>query len=324
MTQRRWREVYTPGNIAREIVHRLSRRPERRAPVTVPAPPAPLAYDDTHARQVGAFYDARHDAFLRVYGDVIQALRTRDVSDLLDQQAAWMALAPGEHLLDAGCGVGVPAMHFARVACVQVDAITISATQCADARARVERAGMTGRVTVRHGDYHRLRDYYAAGGFDVVVFLESFGHSRDTARLVAECWHVLKPGGRLYIKDLFVRVAPTPALAESIGREVARINEAYRYAVGDLGGLLGTLRAAGFAVSSLGEVELDPDVFEDLAISNQFQELTGLARIHDWDRYVFPVDFFQIACVKPSHDPGLRLDRHRLQHRLHARDHGGQ
>lgn len=324
MEERRWREVYTPGNIAREIVHRLSRRQEPPGPAAVAVASAPSAYDDTHARQVGAFYDARHDAFLSVYGDVIQALRTRNLADLLDQQAAWMALAPGEHVLDAGCGVGAPAMHFARVAGVQVDAITISDAQCAEARTRVERAGMTDRVTVRLGDYHRLREYYAAGRFDVVVFLESFGHSRDTARLVAECWHVLKPGGRLYIKDLFVRVAPTPALAEPIAREVARINEAYRYAVGDLGRLLETLRATGFAVSSLGEVNLDPDVFEDLAISNQFQELTGLARIHDWDRYVFPVDFFQIACLKPAHDPFTRLDRHRLQHRLHAGDLGGR
>ncbi len=39
--------------------------------------------------------------------------------------------------------------------------------------------------------------------------------------------------------------------------------------------------------------------FENLTISNEFQELTGIARIHDWGSYVFPVEFFDLQCRKP-------------------------
>jgi ubiquinone/menaquinone biosynthesis C-methylase UbiE len=321
MAGRSWRETYTPRNIVLEIGHRVSqlrRRPPRREDERAAVP-----YDDGHARQVGAFYDTHHDAFMRVYGDVIQALRTLDTTVLLDQQLTWMGLASGERVLDAGCGVAAPAVHFAHKVDVNVEAITISARQAADAHARVAREGLTDRVQVRQGDYHRLREYYPPASFDVVYFLESFGHSRDTARLVHECWHVLKPGGRLCIKDLFVRVLPQPAHAAVIAREVARINEAYHYAVGDLNRLLDVVRGAGFTVASLGEVDLDLEAFEDLAISNQFQELTGLAPIQDWASYVFPVDFFQLTCVKPTYNALQRLDWHRLQHRLHAGDRVG-
>ena len=36
----------------------------------------------------------------------------------------------------------------------------------------------------------------------------------------------------------------------------------------------------------------DINDFENLAISNEFQELTGIAKIDNWEEYIFPVDFF--------------------------------
>jgi len=35
--------------------------------------------------------------------------------------------------------------------------------------------------------------------FDLVFFFESFHHTQDPAKAVAECWRVLKPGGKLYL-----------------------------------------------------------------------------------------------------------------------------
>jgi SAM-dependent methyltransferase len=268
---------------------------------------------------VGRFYDTHHDAFMRVYGDVIQAFRTRDLKSLLDYQMRSIGLQPGQRVLDAGCGVGAPAVHFARHAQVQVDAITISEKQCDAARRRVEGEGLAGRVRVVCGDYHRLADHFPTQAYDVVYFLESFGHSRAKDHLVAVCWEMLKPGGVLYVKDLFRRIPLRPEHAARIEHEIRKIDEAYRYQVGDLNAFLDQARGRGFILSSIKTVDLDLEDFEDLALSNEFQELTGIARIEGWADYVFPVDFFEARLTKPEFALEERLDRHFLQQRYHRR-----
>ena len=316
--KRTFRETYTLRNIRDEIVHRLSQM-RGRAPVEPARTEEPVPYDDTHALSVGRFYDQHHDSFMRVYGDVIQAFRTRDVRHLLDYQLGSIGFKAGQRALDAGCGVAAPAIHFARQADVRIDAITISEKQCEAARRRVRDEGLSDRVTVVCGDYHRLADRFPGQAYDVVYFLESFGHSRDKRRLIEACWEVLRPGGTLYIKDLFRRVPLRPEHAVRIEREIGRIEDAYRYQIGDLNEVLDQLRGRGFVLDRLQSVDLDLEDFEDLAISNEFQELTGIARIHDWEQYVFPVDFFEVKCTKPEFSLEERLDRHFLQQRFHLR-----
>jgi cyclopropane fatty-acyl-phospholipid synthase-like methyltransferase len=309
-------ETYTLRNIRDEIAHRFATWRQRRA-VRPAAPVARRAYDDAHARRVGQFYDTHHDSFLAVYGDVIQAFRTRNVADLLDYQIRSIGLTPGQRVLDAGCGVGAPAIYFAKNAGVSVDAITISERQCEAARLTVEAEQLQDCVRIVHGDYHRLNDYFSAGSYDVICFLESLGHSRDKMRVVGVCWEMLKPGGVLYVKDLFARVPLQSAHAEPIAREIRRINEAYRYEIGSLNTLMDDVRRQGFVLAWVKTVDLELSAFEDLAISNEFQELTGIARIENWAEYVFPVDFFEVKCVKPAFDLAARLDRHYLQNLYH-------
>ena len=42
-----------------------------------------------------------------------------------------------------------------------------------------------------------------------------------------------------------------------------------------------------------------------------------MARIENWNEYVFPVDFFEVKCVKPEFSLDERLDRYFLQNRYH-------
>jgi ectoine hydroxylase-related dioxygenase (phytanoyl-CoA dioxygenase family)/2-polyprenyl-3-methyl-5-hydroxy-6-metoxy-1,4-benzoquinol methylase len=343
---RRWPwQVYTPGNVAREIEHRLNGRgffetysvrnikaellsraskwSEKRRALRALRPGAGLPrYDGRHAGSVGRFYDTHHASFMKVYGDVIQAFRTKNVRDLLDYEMRSMGLRPGLRVLDAGCGVAAPAAYFARHAGVHVDAITISRVQWDAARRRIASENLSDKVTVVLGDYHRLDDHFTKGAYDVVYFLESLGHSRAKEHVVRVCWEMLKPGGTLYIKDLFARVPLRPEHKTPILREIRKINAAYRYQVASLNALLDDIRRAGFILASLKTVDLDLAAFEDLAISNEFQKLTGIASIENWDRYVFPVDFFEVICVKPEFAPGERLDRHFLQTRYHRQDDG--
>jgi ubiquinone/menaquinone biosynthesis C-methylase UbiE len=306
-------KTYTPRNILNESKLRLSAFRNRKTERLQPRMP----YDARHARNVGDFYDRHHEKFLRVYGDVIQAFRTRDVKDLLNYQIASIGLRAGQRVLDAGCGIAAPAIHFARHAQVSVDAITISATQFEAARERVANANLSATVRLFCGDYHHLSDHFPPAAYDVVYFLESFGHSRSKARLLQECWRVLKPGGLLYVKDLFRRIPLKPQHAAAIDREIRKINAAYCYDVADLNAVLDQVRAQGYILASLKTIDLDLEQFEDLAISNEFQELTGIALIENWGEYIFPVDFFELKCIKPEFNLEERLDRHFLQQRYH-------
>lgn len=310
-TARPWWKIYTPRNVLLESVSRLKEAGRRVRDAA--AREKPFAYDATHAGQVGGFYDDHHAQFLRVYGPVIQAFRTKDVGRLLDYQAESMGLRSGQKVLDAGCGVGAPALYFARHAGVSVDAITISQKQFEAAVRNVEAEEMGRQVKVVRGDYHRLPDYFVPGSYDVIYFLESFGHSRAKAHLLDVCWTMLKPGGLLYVKDLFKKVAIVPQHKKKIDAEVLKINEAYRYDIADLNAVLDAVRRKGYVLTSLKTIDLNLSDFENLSISNEFQELTGIARIENWEEYVFPVEFFELKCVKPVYDIHERPDRYFLQ-----------
>jgi ubiquinone/menaquinone biosynthesis C-methylase UbiE len=268
---------------------------------------------EVHARSVGRFYDEHCEAFLQVYGETIQAFRTKDVTRLLNYQAGAMGLKPGMRVLDAGCGVCGPAIHFAKEFGVHVDAVTVSGKQASIALRKVAEAGLADRVMVRQGDYHRLQDLVDPGSCDVVYFLESFGHSPDKKLAIDSAWHALKPGGLLYIKDLFVKETMVRRDAETIRANVGRINDAYRYRVGDLTQVVGLLRRKGFILSALKTIDIPLEDFENLTISNEFQQLTGIHRIDDLKGYLFPVDFFELLLVKPSYDPARGSNRYFLQ-----------
>lgn len=311
-------KTYTPRNIYFESRHRLSQWEQRiRRAILERQRPRAAEYDDTHSMEVASFYDAHHESFIRVYGDVIQAFRTKNVEDLLDYQIKSMGLRPGQIVLDAGCGVARPALYFATKAAVRVDAITVSKRQWADAIKHIAAEAMDGKVRVVQGDYHRLQDHFAQSSYDVIYFLESFGHSTAKEYLLDVCWSMLKPGGLLYIKDLFKRTTLIPKHRKQIDAEVRKINVSYRYEIAELNDILTWIRQRGYILSAVTTVDLKLDDFEDLTISNEFQNLTGIAQIENWADYVFPVEFFEIKCLKPEYDINRRLDRYFLQHLYH-------
>jgi cyclopropane fatty-acyl-phospholipid synthase-like methyltransferase len=268
---------------------------------------------------VGRFYDETHEKFLQVYGDIIQAFRTRDVTKLLDYQIDAMGLAQGLHVLDAGCGVCGPAIYFARKAGVTVDAVTASRVQAEHAGRRIREEHLEGQVSVRQGNYQDLAAAYPPESFDVVYFLESFGHSDDIGQTIRAAWHVLKPGGTLYIKDLFRKEPAIPSHAEKIEAEIRKINTAYHYNIPDLYIFLSIIRRQGFILSMLKTIDLPLEDFENLTISNDFQELTGIARIENWAEYIFPVDWFEVKCLKPVHSLEAGNSRYFLQNLYHLK-----
>ena len=89
--------------------------------------------------------------------------------------AAKLALAPGQRVLDIGCGWGGMAITLAKLEKVEVLGITLSEEQLALARERAAAAGVADRVTFELIDY---RDLAAreAGRFDRIVSVGMFEH----------------------------------------------------------------------------------------------------------------------------------------------------
>ncbi|WP_332819282.1 cyclopropane-fatty-acyl-phospholipid synthase family protein [Sphingopyxis sp.] len=89
--------------------------------------------------------------------------------------AAKLALAPGQRVLDIGCGWGGMAITLAKLEQVEVLGITLSEEQLALARQRAEAAGVADRVTFELIDYRDLATR-EVGRFDRIVSVGMFEH----------------------------------------------------------------------------------------------------------------------------------------------------
>ena len=141
-------------------------------------------------------------------------------------------LAPGQEVLDIGCGWGGMAIHLARHHDARVTGITLSEEQAALARDRVRAAGVADKVTILLEDY---RDTAASGRrFDRIVSVGMFEHvgraQFDTffgacARMLADdgvmLLHTIGRLGGPGVTDAFTRkyIFPggyIPALSETL------------------------------------------------------------------------------------------------------------
>lgn len=253
---------------------------------------------------VSEFYNQNTDKFLAVYGEVIQAFRTNDVKDYLSYTIQSASLGNGMRIIDAGCGVAGPACFFAKqLPELLIDSCTISKVQAGMADIKVLENGLAEQVKITLGDYHKLDELFENMQYDRVMFLESFGHSNNKAKLIDACWNVLKPGGKIYIKDLFVRESANEWEQLRINNICSQINKAYEYEVGDLNEVLTTIRKRGFIINFVRPPQVDTGLFEHLTISNDFQNLFNIGKIDSWEDYVFPIDFFEILAEKPLYNP---------------------
>jgi len=165
----------------------------------------------------------------------IEAMHRRALKSA-DSLVARLDLSGVNRLLDVGGGSGVYAMAFAR-ARKGLQATVLDLPPVARlAKGYIQEAGMSDRVSVRHGDY-RMGDLGL--GYDL-VFLSAIVHinSPDANRaLVRKAAAALNPGGRIVIQDFVMepeRVFPqrgalfalnmlvnTPAGDTYTGQEIA-------------------------------------------------------------------------------------------------------
>ena len=100
-------------------------------------------------------------------GDLAQPLAAAQQAKY-ERILAELALPPGAHILEIGCGWGGFAEIAARAG-YRVTGLSLSDAQTAYARERIARAGLADRVTLRIQDYRDHR-----GSYDGVASIEMF------------------------------------------------------------------------------------------------------------------------------------------------------
>ena len=95
----------------------------------------------------------------------LEAAQTLKYASMVDEMGA----VPGDHVLEIGCGWGGFAEYAARERGLQVTGLTISQEQYDYAVARIAKAGLTDRVSIKMQDYRDER-----GVYDGVASIEMF------------------------------------------------------------------------------------------------------------------------------------------------------
>ncbi|WP_051767650.1 SAM-dependent methyltransferase [Amycolatopsis vancoresmycina] len=140
-------------------------------------------------QHLGYWYDDSDEATLE------EASRrlTRKIVDTL-------GLRRDQHLLDAGCGLGAPAIHIAGEYGARVTGVTISPVEAARAQARADESGLSELVRFEVGDYHGLT--HPENHFDAVVAIESLFNAFDLGKALLEFHRVLRPGGCVAFSEM--------------------------------------------------------------------------------------------------------------------------
>jgi arsenite methyltransferase len=147
------------------------------------------------------------DAIRRFYDD-------DELADLPDDAIGWAlgvgnpvrhaGLAPGEVVLDLGCGAGIDTILAARQVgpSGRVIGLDMLDEMCRRGRTTANAAGVAGCTEFKRGEMEAIP--LPDESVDVVISNGVLNLSPRKARALAEVHRVLRPGGRLCVADLTV------------------------------------------------------------------------------------------------------------------------
>jgi len=115
---------------------------------------------------------------------------------LAESLSGLVPFAPGDRVLDLGCGTALTSVFLAREFDVRVEAVDlwIDAAENLD---RVTRAGLADRVHPVHADAMALP--FDAASFDTIVSVDAYHYFGTAPGALDTVVRVLKPGGRIAV-----------------------------------------------------------------------------------------------------------------------------
>jgi ubiquinone/menaquinone biosynthesis C-methylase UbiE len=117
---------------------------------------------------------------------------------LIQEMIAWLCGGDKPDVLDGGCGEGMPALVFAEQGCAVVGVDT-DQESLSKAHQLLAKTPFAAQVTLQEGNLLKLP--FADAAFDLVWTSYVLHHIADKLAAVLELQRVLKPGGRLAIRE---------------------------------------------------------------------------------------------------------------------------
>jgi cyclopropane-fatty-acyl-phospholipid synthase len=235
----------------------------------------------------------------------------------LDLICRKLNLAPGERLLDIGCGWGSLVLHAAARYGVRAVGVTLSEPQARLARQRVREAGLEDRVEIRVADYREVSD----GPYEKIASVGMYEHvgRAELGRYVQCVNRLLAPGG-LFLNHGIARLYSEPPESDTfISRYVFPDGELH-----PVGDLIGELAAAGLEVRDVESLrDHYPLTLRRWAANLHDQReaairIAGPERERAWTLYMLAsaqafeageITVYQVLSAHPGASPRLPLDR---------------
>lgn len=119
-----------------------------------------------------------------------------------DEYVRLLGVAPGERVLDVGCGSGAVTRTLAQKVVPGGRAIGVDTSPALlkVARELADKAGLAAVIEFKEGDCRALP--FPDASFDAVVAATTLSHVPDAGRALSEMVRVTRPGGRIGVFDL--------------------------------------------------------------------------------------------------------------------------
>jgi len=166
----------------------------------------------SHGQQVGQYFNDQTEPFYLEYWDSedihFGLFEPGEDENQLKQTLKRMTHAvisptniqPDSLVVDAGCGVGGPALDLARIYGCKVVGLTISQHQIELAQAKTATAELQTQVQFEYADCS-IHLPFPDNSVDVVFSMEAACHFSDRAQFIRETYRILKPGGYFAFND---------------------------------------------------------------------------------------------------------------------------
>ncbi|RMJ22588.1 S-adenosyl-methionine-sterol-C [Aspergillus sp. HF37] len=158
-----------------------------------------------------------------------------------------IGLAPGDKVLDLGCGRGRVAAHMAQYSGAQITGLNIDPNQIAQARSFNDKLGFADNKFIVQ-DFNNLPLPFENESFDAFFQIQALSLCKDLSALFREVYRVIKPGAKVSLLD-WVSLPPY----DPSNPEHAQLMRRVKPLIGAVGTptpklLEESLRAAGFTV----------------------------------------------------------------------------